>query len=118
MPVKLKALHTVSVVVEPGVAKTKDTPAKAPKSRNLAPGTIFAVDDEEAAILIEAGAAEVHVDKPVTREPEPPYEAPSLKAEKPAAEKPARQARQKKAEAKAEEKAEPKADDDDNTDLI
>jgi hypothetical protein len=117
MPVKLKALHTVSVMVEPGVAKTKDSPGKQPKSRNLSPGTIFMVDDDEAATLIEAGAAEIHVEKPVTREPEPMYEAPSLKAEKPAAEKPARQARQKKAE-KVEEKAEPKVDDDDNADLI
>ncbi len=54
---EVQTVHSIEVTVEAGEAATRDTPAKPPKTRTLAPGTLLkmtAGDDLDA--LIEAGA--------------------------------------------------------------
>lgn len=43
---KVVALHTIVRTLEPGVAGTKDTPAKKPKVQTIEPGTVFVITDQ------------------------------------------------------------------------
>jgi len=57
MSQKYVTLATLAVTVEPGVAKTANTPAKRPVTKNIAPGTVLVIDKkEEADELIGLGA--------------------------------------------------------------
>ena len=57
MATKYIALHTISVTVEPGQAKTATTPARRPKIKEIVPGTHLVLDDQDQIDeLLEAKA--------------------------------------------------------------
>lgn len=54
---KYVALHTLSITVQPGVAKTATSAAKRPITKEIAPGTIIVIDDKaQADAWLEAKA--------------------------------------------------------------
>jgi len=64
MATRVVALHTISRTLKPGIAATRDTPAVKPVTTEIAPGTVFVVDDDaELAMLLEAKAVSKNVPK-------------------------------------------------------